>query len=123
MQAVKDIDKRIHFALNCGAKSCPPIKLFSPDTLEEGLQSAAASFCQGVRSLDFVDLLSSVLSNQLIRLSRNDSSYHYRRLASGILCNSPFMSCFLRFFSDLGNPNLSSWQIHPRYGGQHLLNQ
>lgn len=41
------MDKRIHFALNCGAKSCPPIKLFSPDTLEEGLQSAATAFLQG----------------------------------------------------------------------------
>ena len=50
LQAVKDMDKRIHFALNCGAKSCPPIKLFSPDTLEEGLQSAATAFCQGGQS-------------------------------------------------------------------------
>lgn len=48
MQKVEEVDKRIHFALNCGAKSCPPIKLFTPDTLEEGLQSAAAAFCQGL---------------------------------------------------------------------------
>lgn len=47
VQAVKDMDKRIHFALNCGAKSCPPIKVYTPDTLEEGLQSAATAFCEG----------------------------------------------------------------------------
>lgn len=28
----------------CGAKSCPPIKLYSPDTLEEGLEAAAEAF-------------------------------------------------------------------------------
>ena len=27
--AVLQVDPRIHFALNCGAKSCPPIKTFS----------------------------------------------------------------------------------------------
>lgn len=26
--AMKELDFRIHFALNCGAKSCPPIRLF-----------------------------------------------------------------------------------------------
>ncbi|CAL8074000.1 unnamed protein product [Orchesella dallaii] len=41
-----ELDPRIHFALNCGAKSCPPIRLFSPDNLENGLELAARSFCQ-----------------------------------------------------------------------------
>ncbi len=27
--ALESVDPRIHFALNCGAKSCPPIKTFS----------------------------------------------------------------------------------------------
>jgi hypothetical protein len=39
------MDPRIHFALVCGAKSCPPIKLYSASTLEEGLQGAAEAFC------------------------------------------------------------------------------
>ncbi|ODM95944.1 hypothetical protein Ocin01_10733 [Orchesella cincta] len=42
-----ELDPRIHFALNCGAKSCPPIRLFSPDNLHNGLELAAKSFCQG----------------------------------------------------------------------------
>eukprot|EP00878_Enallax_costatus_P009243 GHUV01009661.1.p1 GENE.GHUV01009661.1~~GHUV01009661.1.p1 ORF type:complete len:515 (+),score=139.91 GHUV01009661.1:157-1701(+) len=41
---VSPVDPRIHFALVCGAKSCPPIKLYSPDTLEEGLSGAAEAF-------------------------------------------------------------------------------
>lgn len=43
-QVVTPVDPRIHFALVCGAKSCPPIKLYSPDTLEEGLAAAAEAF-------------------------------------------------------------------------------
>ena len=41
------MDKRIHFALNCGAKSCPPIRVFTGEGLEDGLKIAAQSFCQG----------------------------------------------------------------------------
>lgn len=42
---VDPIDPRIHFALVCGAKSCPPIKLYSSENLEEGLQGATEAFC------------------------------------------------------------------------------
>lgn len=44
-QVVRPLDPRIHFALVCGAKSCPPIKLYSAATLEEGLSAAADTFC------------------------------------------------------------------------------
>lgn len=43
--AITPVDPRIHFALNCGANSCPAIKVYSPHNLEEGLASAAAAFC------------------------------------------------------------------------------
>ncbi len=46
------MDARIHFALVCGAKSCPPIKLYSAETLEEGLTGAAEAFCQGEVQVD-----------------------------------------------------------------------
>lgn len=39
------MDPRIHFALVCGARSCPPIKLYAADNLEEGLAAAAEAFC------------------------------------------------------------------------------
>ncbi|QOD59783.1 DUF547 domain-containing protein [Polaribacter haliotis] len=32
---VKNIDWRIHFALNCGAKSCPPVAKFTPEDLDK----------------------------------------------------------------------------------------
>ena len=39
-----DLDPRIHFGLNCGAKSCPPIRVYSPTNLDSQLNRAAASF-------------------------------------------------------------------------------
>ena len=48
MQVVEPVDQRIHFALVCGAKSCPPIKVYTPQSLEEGLDSTTAAFCEGV---------------------------------------------------------------------------
>ena len=39
-------DPRIHFALNCGAKGCPPVKWFTSEALEEELRSAAMAFCE-----------------------------------------------------------------------------
>lgn len=45
--AVRKIDFRIHFALNCGAKSCPPIAFYTPDKIERQLDLAALSFLEG----------------------------------------------------------------------------
>jgi glutaredoxin len=46
--ALRLVDARIHFALNCGARSCPPVRLYTPDRLEAGLEGAAAAFCADV---------------------------------------------------------------------------
>lgn len=61
-----EVDPRIHFALNCGARSCPPVKIYSSSMLNEELQTAAQAFCEddetGVRlvALDRVVYLSSI---------------------------------------------------------------
>ncbi|KAF0314525.1 hypothetical protein FJT64_001528 [Amphibalanus amphitrite] len=39
-------EPRIHFALNCGAKSCPPIKTFSAQNIESELDLASASYLE-----------------------------------------------------------------------------
>lgn len=47
LQLCVDCDPKIHFALNCGAKSCPPIAVYSVDSveeLEEQLNAATLSF-------------------------------------------------------------------------------
>ncbi|KAJ1454913.1 hypothetical protein M885DRAFT_521212 [Pelagophyceae sp. CCMP2097] len=45
-------DARIHFALNCGAKSCPPVKLFAAATLDRDLAAAAAAFVSAECKVD-----------------------------------------------------------------------
>lgn len=37
-------DNRIHFALNCGAKSCPPIAFYKPEQLDKQLELAARTY-------------------------------------------------------------------------------
>lgn len=42
--AVKKADYRIHFALNCGAKSCPPIAFYTHKYIDKQLNDAMFSF-------------------------------------------------------------------------------
>eukprot|EP01083_Nonionella_stella_P023892 66094_1 len=48
----KNVDPRIHFALVCGAKSCPPIKLFAAKSINEDLTLAAEAFLEDEVTLD-----------------------------------------------------------------------
>jgi len=38
------LDPRIHFALNCGASSCPPIRVYTPERVDIQLDAATKSF-------------------------------------------------------------------------------
>merc|ERR1712004_633993 len=44
--SLTSLDPRIHFALNCGAKSCPPIRIYKEDRLDSQLDTASKSFLQ-----------------------------------------------------------------------------
>lgn len=44
--ALGELDPRVHFALNCGAKSCPPVKRYTAGAIEEELRLSAAAFCE-----------------------------------------------------------------------------
>ncbi len=50
--SVKDLDFRIHFALNCGAESCPPIAFYSKDKIEEQLNFATEGFILSNSQID-----------------------------------------------------------------------
>lgn len=41
---VKPPDRRIHFALNCASRSCPPIAVYTADSIDEQLTLATRSF-------------------------------------------------------------------------------
>ncbi len=45
-------DPRIHFALNCASRSCPPIGLYDAATIDARLDQAAASFIAGDVAID-----------------------------------------------------------------------
>jgi hypothetical protein len=41
---IPKMDPRIHFALNCASKSCPPIGIYTPELIQDQLNLAAANF-------------------------------------------------------------------------------
>ncbi|XP_065062483.1 uncharacterized protein LOC135689250 isoform X2 [Rhopilema esculentum] len=45
--ALEEPEPKIHFALVCGAKSCPPIKTYSAKDIDNQLKLAAESFLEG----------------------------------------------------------------------------
>uniref|UniRef100_A0A3B5KTJ5 Uncharacterized protein n=1 Tax=Xiphophorus couchianus TaxID=32473 RepID=A0A3B5KTJ5_9TELE len=44
--ALPDAEPLIHFALNCGAKGCPPIKTYTPQDIDSQLLIAAEAFLE-----------------------------------------------------------------------------
>lgn len=49
---VDTMDYRIHFSLNCGAKSCPPIAFYRPEQLDKQLDMATKTFLKGESEYD-----------------------------------------------------------------------
>ena len=41
---VDTLDPRVHFALNCGAMSCPPIRFYTPENIEAELELATQAY-------------------------------------------------------------------------------
>jgi len=50
--AIERVDPRIHFALNCGARYCPPIRAYEADSLNEQLRLASRSYLASESNLD-----------------------------------------------------------------------
>lgn len=46
------VDPRVHFALNCGARSCPKVRAYQPATLERDLDDATASYFASEASVE-----------------------------------------------------------------------
>ena len=47
-----ECDPRIHFALNCGAESCPPIRAYDPDRIDDQLDLATRSYLDSTVEYD-----------------------------------------------------------------------
>lgn len=60
--SVTTIDYRIHFALNCGAKSCPPIAFYQYAQLETQLTMATTAFLNAETTID--------AANKIVKVNR-----------------------------------------------------
>jgi hypothetical protein len=49
---VSALDPRIHFALNCGARSCPPIAAYDPGDIDAQLEQSTRSYFASECELD-----------------------------------------------------------------------
>ncbi len=50
--APSKLDPRVHFALNCAAASCPPVRAYEGDQLDAQLDLATASYIQAETEID-----------------------------------------------------------------------
>lgn len=67
---VSETDPRIHFALNCGAKSCPYIAIYEADQLDQQLDIIAQQFLE--RTTDYKPKEEKVYVTSLISWFRGD---------------------------------------------------
>ncbi len=49
---VRTIDPRIHFALVCASRTCPPIEAYDPERIDEQLDAAARTFINATSALE-----------------------------------------------------------------------
>jgi hypothetical protein len=68
--AVDTIDYRIHFALNCGAKSCPPIAFYRYDKIDLQLDMATVSFMKEESVID--DIQKRVTVSKILSWFKGD---------------------------------------------------
>ena len=61
---------RVHFALNCGAKSCPPVAIYTPENLDAELDASATQFLNKFSNYD--EQKNEVLTTPLFSWFRGD---------------------------------------------------
>ena len=80
LAALSSPEPRIHFALNCGAASCPPIKTFSGTNIDKELNLATQAFLEndeGLKLADATVYLSMLFSWYKVRKTINELYCHY----------------------------------------------
>lgn len=69
---VNELDARLHFALNCGAVSCPPIRFYSPESIDMELELATKSYLLNEVRGGKGDESSTLFVSSLFRAYRGD---------------------------------------------------
>ncbi|CAM9100045.1 unnamed protein product [Lampetra planeri] len=70
--ALPDAEPLIHFALNCGAKGCPPIKTYTPNDIDSQLRTAAEAFLENDDACVVDSLKKEVRLSQIFKWYRAD---------------------------------------------------
>jgi len=81
--AVKSVDYRIHFALNCGARSCPPVMPYTAQALNEQLDAGTRDYLQ--RELRYDPVKKSIAVPALLRWFSADFEGGSEEAKRGIL--------------------------------------
>ena len=68
---LEEPEPRVHFALVCGARGCPPIKTYRADHLDADLDAAARGFLQG-GGLEFGPGVNDVRLSSILKWYRAD---------------------------------------------------
>lgn len=78
-------EPRIHFALNCGAKSCPPVQVYTAEAIDAELDLAARAFLEHDANC-CIDLEHQTLYlNRILGWYKGDFGGDPRAVASGLL--------------------------------------
>ncbi len=59
---VQDKDWRIHFALNCGARDCPPVAIYHPDEISEEMDFMTTEFLRETTVYDGETMTAEVVA-------------------------------------------------------------
>lgn len=68
--ALRKLDYRIHFALNCGAKSCPPIAFYTMEKIDNQLNDAMHAFIVSETAIDMNN--KTIATSKLLHWYRGD---------------------------------------------------
>ena len=73
---IKGGDSRVHFALNCGASSCPPVEIYRPDTFEEQIDGRVRSYLAEHSKIEERDDKQVVVTSPLFQWFKGDFRDH-----------------------------------------------
>ena len=85
------VDPRIHFALNCGARSCPPIRVYDPESLEDQLDANTRGYLEAETVVE--PERGRVTLPRLMRLYAHDFGGRDEQLAFAARYLSPVRDC------------------------------
>lgn len=77
------LDCRVHFALNCGAKSCPPVSTYTGESLDQELAIAAHAFCESDSNVSVTLKANTNKSTQRKRSVTLSRIFHWYRADFG----------------------------------------